>query len=55
MVLHVMYKTFDGKRNDYLNEINKSQVLDLIRNEDGCISYNYYLLLIALFLYDNSF
>ena len=43
MVLHVMYKTFDGKRNDYLYEINKSQVLDLIRNEDGCISYNYYL------------
>ncbi len=43
MILHVMYKTFDGKRDDYINEINKSKVLDLIRNEDGCISYNYYL------------
>lgn len=43
MILHVIYKTFDGKRNDYINEINDSKILDLIRKEDGCISYNYYL------------
>lgn len=43
MILHVMYKTMDGKRNDFIQEIKQSNVLDLIRNEDGCISYTYYL------------
>lgn len=38
-----MYKIFDGKRDEYIKEINESKVLDLIRKEDGCISYNYYL------------
>ncbi len=43
MILHVMYKTSDGKRNDFIKEIEQSKVLDLIRKEDGCISYSYYL------------
>lgn len=43
MILHVMYKTIDGKRDDFIKEINDSKILDLIRKEDGCISYNYYL------------
>ncbi len=43
MILHVIYKTIDGKRNGFVKEINESKILDLIRKEDGCISYNYYL------------
>ncbi len=43
MVLHVLYKTIDGKRNDFMNEIKQSNVLELIKKEDGCISYTYYL------------
>lgn len=43
MVLHVTYKTINGKRNDFMNEIKHSNVLDLIKKEDGCISYTYYL------------
>lgn len=42
MVLHVTYKTMDGKRNDFINEIKQSNILDLIMKEDGCISYTYY-------------
>ncbi len=43
MLLHVMYTTIDGKRNDFINDIKQSNVLDLIRKEDGCVSYTYYL------------
>lgn len=43
MILHVIYKTIDGKRDGFIKEINESKILDLIRKEDGCISYNYYL------------
>ncbi len=43
MILHVMYKTIDGKREDFINKINETNILDLIRKEDGCISYDYYL------------
>ncbi len=43
MILHVMCKTKDSKRDDFIKEINESKILDLIRKEDGCISYNYYL------------
>ncbi len=43
MILHVMYTAKDGKRNNFIKEIEQSNVLDLIRKEDGCISYNYYL------------
>ncbi len=43
MILHVMYKTMDGKRDSFIKEINDTDILDLIRKEDGCISYNYYL------------
>ncbi len=43
MILHVMYKTIDGKREDFIKEVEESKVLDTIRKEDGCISYGYYL------------
>lgn len=43
MILHVMYKTIDGKREEFINKINETNILDLIKKEDGCISYDYYL------------
>jgi hypothetical protein len=41
--LLVTYVTKKGMRETFLNELIKSGVVDTIRNEEGCIYYDYYL------------
>jgi quinol monooxygenase YgiN len=41
--LIVTYVTKKGMRETFLNELIKSGVVDTIRNEEGCIYYDYYL------------
>ncbi len=39
----VTYKTRPGVREEILNKIYASDILKKIHQEDGCISYSYYL------------
>ena len=39
----VTYKTRPGVREEFLNKIYASDILKKIHQEDGCISYSYYL------------
>ncbi len=39
----VIYKAkSEGDREAFVNELTESGVLDAIRNEDGCMAYDYY-------------
>ncbi len=38
----VIFKCFPGKREEYIELLTKEGIVDAIRNEDGCISYDYY-------------
>ena len=38
----VKFTCFEGKREDYINLLRKEGIVDAIRNEEGCISYEYY-------------
>jgi len=40
--LYVIYKSFPGKREEFLNRAKEAGVVDAVRNEDGCIRYDYY-------------
>lgn len=39
----VTFECFDGKREEYINLLEKEGIVSDIRNEEGCISYEYYL------------
>ena len=40
--IYVVFKTLDGKREEYINRLYKEGIVDAVRAEDGCIRYDYY-------------
>lgn len=38
----VIFKCFEGKREEYIELLTKEGIVDAIRGEEGCISYDYY-------------
>lgn len=40
--IYVVFKCVPGKREEYINTLNKEGIVDAIRKEDGCICYDYY-------------
>ena len=40
--IYVIFKTFDGKREEYISRLQSEGIVDAVRNEDGCIRYDYY-------------
>ena len=41
--IYVIYKTKEGHREAFINELNSSGVASAVRAEDGCLRYDYYL------------
>jgi len=41
--IYVIYKTKEGQREAFINELNSSGVAAAVRAEDGCLRYDYYL------------
>lgn len=42
LLLHITYTAKQGMREQFVNEIISSGVLDKIHHEDGCYMYEYY-------------
>ena len=40
--IYVVFKCYDNKREDFVNQIKKEGILDAVLNEDGCKRYDYY-------------
>ena len=40
--IYVVFKCVPGKREEYINILKSEGVVDAVRNEDGCIRYDYY-------------
>ncbi len=40
--IYVVFKCIEGKREEYIQLLNKEGIVDAIRKEDGCIRYDYY-------------
>lgn len=40
--IYVKFDCLEGKREDFVNRMKSEKILDDIRNEDGCIKYDYY-------------
>ena len=43
MTIYVKFECLTGKREDFIEKVKKTGILDAIRAEDGCIKYDYYL------------
>ena len=41
--IYVKFECLPGKRAAFIERVKSEGVLDAIRNEDGCIKYDYYL------------
>ena len=41
--IYVKFQCFENMRDAFLNKVKETGVLDAIRNENGCIKYDYYL------------
>lgn len=41
--LYLIFTCIDGKREAFIEKMKESGVLAAIRDEDGCIKYDYYL------------
>ena len=41
--IYVKFICFDNKREEFIKKAHKTGVLEAIRNENGCIKYDYYL------------
>ena len=41
-MLCIAYTVKSGYREDFIREVQQSGVLDVIRREDGCLTYEYY-------------
>ena len=42
LILLVTYTAKPGKRRDYLNALTDSGILNKVREENGCLSYDFY-------------
>lgn len=40
--IYVVFKTFDGKREEYIQRLHDEGIVSAVRAEDGCIRYDYY-------------
>lgn len=40
--IYVVFKCAPGKREEYIKTLKDEGLIDAIRNEDGCIRYDYY-------------
>lgn len=40
--IYVVFECVPGKREEYIEKLKAEGVVDAIRNEDGCIRYDYY-------------
>ncbi len=40
--IYVVFKCYDNKREAFVEKVKTEGILDDIRNEDGCIRYDYY-------------
>ena len=41
--IYVVFKCFEGKREEYLNRLKNGGYIDMVRKEEGCVRYDYYL------------
>lgn len=41
--IYVIYKCFPGKRETFLNKVKEAEIDKVIRAEDGCKQYDYFL------------
>ena len=41
--IYVKFDCYENKRDAFIKKVKETGVLDAIRNEDGCIKYDYYL------------
>ena len=41
--IYVTFQCFDGKREAFLQRVNEEGIAQAVREEDGCIRYDYYL------------
>ncbi len=40
--IYVIFKTFEGKREAFIERVKEEGIVDAIKAEDGCIQYDYY-------------
>ena len=40
--IYVVFKSFPGKREEFIKKVNAEGIADAVRAEDGCICYDYY-------------
>ena len=41
--IYVVYTCVEGRAEEFVKRVTESGIADAIRNEDGCIRYDYYL------------
>ena len=40
--IYVVFKSFPGKREAFVEKVKEEGIVDLVRAEEGCICYDYY-------------
>ncbi len=40
--IYVVFQCVPGKREEYIERLKTEGIVDAVRNEDGCIRYDYY-------------
>ncbi len=40
--IYVVFKSFPGKREAFIERVKGEGIVDMVRAEDGCIRYDYY-------------
>ena len=40
--IYVVFKSFPGKREAFIEKVKEEGIVDLVRAEEGCICYDYY-------------
>lgn len=40
--IYVVFKTVDGKREQFIERVKSEGIVDAVRAEDGCLRYDYY-------------
>lgn len=40
--IYVVFKSFPGKREAFIEKLHSENIVEAVRNEDGCYRYDYY-------------
>lgn len=40
--IYVVFKTIDGKREEFIEKVKAEGIVDAVRAENGCLRYDYY-------------